>query len=211
MKPSEISKEIPWKLEGKSGSIERYVKNVDSEKGRQTIRLEVDSDGKPVKFSVTPGPTFLTKSFEIVDEIPLEQFHVEPKDGFVSHRIYQDTMRLQTGAKFSWSQFKASDDTTSFKLDGSTLFALVDPSEASSMNASAWLRSPNAKYKKVVISKGTTKTGFYDPIGDEIQKMTTSTPTFVLVNKDSVIIGLWLGFDPENPKAFEADIVKALG
>ena len=34
---------------------------------------------------------------------------------------------------------------------------------------------------------------------------------FILVDKDSTILGLWLGFDPETYKEFEADILKAIG
>ena len=209
--PNAIAPEVPWKLESKSGSIERYTKTVQSLRGPQVFKLEVDDQGKPVKFQSPEGIIYVTRSFEMVGEIPIEQFRVEPRDGFVCSRINLDQMTLQAGEKFGWSQYKAAPDVSNFTIGGNTLFAIIDPTEASSHNTETWLKTVNAKYKKVTISKGKANSGFFDPKGDEIRKLTTSTPTFVLVDKDSKIIGLWLGFDTENIKEFEADILKAIG
>ena len=209
--PNKVSGDVPWKLERKTGSIERYTKTVQSLQGPQTYKLEVDSNGKPVKYEMPSGLIFVTNSFELVDELPVTQFRVEPQPGFVSNRIVPDVMQLQSGRKFTWSQFKSAPDVRSFSLGGNTLFALVDPSEVSSANSRTWLNTPNSKFKKVTISIGNATSGFYDPNGAEVRKLSTSTPTFVMVDKNANILGLWLGFDPLGMKDFEADLIRSLG
>ena len=209
--PNDLIKSIPWKLEGKSGSIERYWKVAQSKDGPLTFRLEVDERGMPVKFEAPHDMIYVTKSFEIVDDIPLAKFRVEPKDGFVSKRVPTDQISLQTGEKFDYSKFKKAPDTTGFRLEGKTLFAIVDPNEPSSNNSLSWINQASPQYKKVRISIGKANSGFFDPTGDLVRRITTSTPMFILVDKDSTILGLWLGFDPETYKEFEADILKAIG
>jgi hypothetical protein len=209
--PDSIAKATPWKLESKSGSIERYSKTVQTQKGPQTFKLEVDESGKPVKFEAPGDIVYITKSFEIVDEIPITKFHFEPREGFICNRIQADLLNLQTGEKFDFSKFSSAPDAKAFRLEEKTLFAVVDPKEPSSKNALSWINKAGATYKKMTISVGDASSGFFDLTGDLIRKITTSTPMFILVDKDSTIIGLWLGFDPENTKGFESDILKAIG
>jgi hypothetical protein len=208
--PSVIAKGTPWKLEGKTGNVERYSKTVQSQEGPQTYKLEVNENGEPVSYVGTDETTYVAKSFQVVDELPLQQFRVEPKLGFLAYELPADLLMLQTGAKFDWSKFQAASDVRSFKPDGNTLFIFVDPSEPSSRNAMTWISSAGSGYKKVTITKGSSQTGFFDPSGEEIRKITSSTPLFVMVNKDLKIVGMWLGFDLAKTKQFEADIQLAL-
>ena len=99
---------------------------------------------------------------------------------------------------------------SNFKLDGDTLFAIVDPSEPTSANAISWIAKPGQGYRKVQVSKGQAATGFFDPKGTEVDKLTTTTPAFVLVGKDGTIKSLWLGFDPDGVSTFEKDIQAAI-
>jgi hypothetical protein len=208
--PVHLIPEQPWALENKKGNIERYTKTVQGGDGPQVFKLEITDKGVPVQFIVPSGISYIVKSFELVDDIPLEKFRVEPKEGFVSHRISPDLLTLETGMKFDWSKFKAANDVSQFKLDGNTMFVFVDPSEASSLSAMTWLRAPGAGYRKVTISKGSAVSGFFDPNGIEIAKVTTTTPKFVMVDKDAKVIGMWLGFDPESVAEFEKDVLSVL-
>jgi hypothetical protein len=209
--PLSIVPEAPWQLESKKGNIERYTKTLKGPDGAKTFKLEITDKGEPVQLIVPDDISYIVKSFELVDEIPLEKFRVEPKEGFVSHRVTPDLLMLETGLKFDWSKFKAASDVNGFKLEGNTMFVFVDPKEATSSNAAPWIKAPGIGYKKVTISKGTTSSGFYDPTGEEIDKLTTTTPTFVMVDKESKIIGMWLGFDRDGIFGFEKDIQMALG
>lgn len=209
--PNNLAKSIPWKLESSSGGVERYTKTISDQEGPKTFKLEVNDKGMPVQFIGPTGISYIVRKFELVDDIPMEKFRVEPKLGFIGRGIVQDMMMMQTGGKFDWSKFQAATDVSQFKLEGNTLFAIIDPNENTSKNASAWLKTPGKEYRKVTICKGKATSGFFDPTGQNIDKLTSSTPTFVLVNKDSMIIGLWLGFDATNTKDFEADILKAIG
>ena len=208
--PSVIAKGTPWKLDGKTGNVERYSKTIQSQEGPQTYKLEVNENGEPVLFVSADETSYVTKSFQIVDEIPLPPFRVEPKEGFLAHELPGDLLMLQTGAKFDWSKFQATNEVRGFKLDGNTLFVFVDPSEPSSRNAMAWINIAGAGYRKVTITKGSAQAGFFDPTGEEIRKITSSTPLFVMVDKDSKILGMWLGFDPAKTKEFDADIQKMI-
>lgn len=208
--PNKIVGEVPWKLESKMDGIERYTKTIRGAEGPQTFKLEISDQGKPIQF-ISPGDvSYIVKNFELIDEQPIEKFRVEPRLGFLSHRIVPDLVMLQTGGPFSWSKFKAASDLSSFKLEDITMFVLVDPAEMSSKNAIAWVKQPATGYRKVKVSKGTATSGFYDPTGKEIDQMTSSTPMFVMVGKDSKITAMWSGFDPDGVIQFEADIVKAL-
>ncbi len=209
--PNNIAKSIPWKLEGKSGGIERYSKTFHDSEGDKTLKLEVTDTGEPVQFTGPTEISYVVKKFEIVDNIPFEKFRVEPRSGFLARGVSRDLLTLQTGAIFDWSKFKAASDVSQFKLEGNTMFVFIDPNETTTKKASAWLNLPGKGYRKLTISVGQASSGFFDPSGLEIRKMTSSTPMFVMVNKDSKIIGMWLGFDPANTKDFEADILKALG
>jgi hypothetical protein len=209
--PKNIVSVVPWKLESKIGNIERYTKTVNGSDGPQTFKLEITDKGEPVQMIVPDGISYTVKHFELVDEIPIEKFRIEPKDGFVNHRIATDLMILETGMKFDWSKFQAASDVNQFKLEGNTMFVFIDPKEATSVNTASWIQSAGAGYRKVRVSKGIASSGFYDPKGEEIDKLTSSTPTFVMVGKDSKITGMWLGFDPESVPEFEKDIQAVIG
>ncbi len=208
--PVHLIPEQPWAFENKKGTIERYTKTVQGAEGPQTFKLEITDKGVPVQFIVPSGISYIVKSFELVDDIPLEKFRVEPKDGFVGHRISPDLITLETGMKFDWSKFEASNDVSQFKLDGNTMFVFVDPLEATSGNLTPWLKAPGSGFRKVTISKGSATSGFFDPKGLEIAKITTTTPSFVMVDKNAKIIGMWLGFDADNVAEFEKDIQSVL-
>ena len=209
--PNNIVKGVPWKLESKTGGIERYTKTIQDSQGDKTMKLEVTDKGEPVQFIGPTGISYIVKKFELVDEIPLDKFRVEPRSRFLARGVSRDLFMLQTGGMFDWSKFKAASDVRQFKLEGNTMFVFVDPNENTTKNASAWLKLPGKDYRKVTIAVGQATSGFFDPSGQEIRKLTSSTPTFVMVNKDLKIIGMWLGFDSENTKAFEDDIQVALG
>ncbi len=208
--PSKFASKTPWKLKGTTNGIETYTKTIESMMGPQTFTLMVKSDGTPYKF-IAPGDVeYEVTSFECQGEQPVEKFRVEPKEGFVCYRTATTDFHLVDGETFDWSKFQAADDVKSFKADGLTLFAIVDPNELSSQNALGWMKKPGSGYTKILISKGSAASGFYDPDGKLVDKLTTTTPSFALVNKDRKIIGLWMGFDPEGAAAFEADIKKAI-
>lgn len=207
--PKDFASNVKWQLKSNTGGIETYSKTIESQQGPMTFTLVVNSDGKPIKF-MSPGIEYEIKSFEYLDEQPLEKFRVEPKDGYVCVRIPVDTISLETGEKFTWTQFKASSDVSDFKPTGPTLFAIVDPKEPTSVRSLDWIKKVGNGYTKVQISKGDAQTGFVDPSGVEIDKITTTTPAFFLVDPDGTIKGMWLGFDAEGTLAFEADIQKAI-
>jgi hypothetical protein len=208
--PSNIVPEAPWKLESKANGIEHYTKTLNGMEGPQTFKLEISEKGEPIRFMVPNDISYEVKKFELVDEIPLEKFRVEPVEGFVSHRTVPDLVSLDTGGPFTWTKFRAASDVDHFKLEGLTMFIFVDPQEKSSVGATNWIKSAGVGYRKVTISKGAATSGFFDPSGQEIDKVTTSTPTFVLVDKSSKIVAMWLGFDPEKVAEFEKDIQNAL-
>lgn len=208
--PQLIAPAAAWTLENKKGNIERYTKTIQSSKGPQTFKLEITDAGVPSLYINPDGTTFKTNSFEIVDEIPESKFLIEPTPGFVNHRTATDTLMLDTGANFSWSAFKAAPDVSNFKLQGPTMFIFVDPKEQSSIAAMKWINTPGSGFRKVTVTSGNATSGFFDPSGQEIGKVTTSTPLFVLVDAQSKITGLWLGFDSERTSDFNKDIQSAL-
>jgi hypothetical protein len=205
MNPRKISPQEPWKLTKKENGIESYTKVIESREGNQVIKMDVDSDGKPIQFTAPGNIVFITKTLEYIPEPPLESFRVKPKDGFVSHRTQVDQIGPHNGSKFDWSKFKASPDVSQFKLKDSNLFAIVDPSEPTSQPVLTWMKK-SSSFQKIQVSKGTATTGFFDESGSEIEKLTTTTPFFLLVDKNAQIIGMWIGFDPSKVKEFEADI-----
>ena len=207
--PSKIVPVVKWSLESKKGGVERYTKTVQSKEGDQIFKLEITDKGVPILFAAN-DITYNIKSFELVDSIPLETFRVAPKDGFVNHRLQQDVMMIETGMKFDWSKFKAASDVSNFKLAGNTMFVFVDPKEGSSLNAMNWIKQSSPGYRRITISAGNAASGFYDPTGSEISKITSSTPTFVMVNKQGKITGMWLGFDRDNVAEYEKDIQAVL-
>lgn len=208
--PNKIVPEVPWKLESTKNGVERYTKTIRGADGPLTFKLEISDQGRPVQF-ISPGDvSYIVKRFEVIGEQPIEKFRVEPREGFLSHRVVPDLLMLQTGEPFGWAKFKTASDVSSFKLEGNTMFVLVDPAEMSSQNAVGWAKQPATGYRKVMVSKGNATSGFYDPTGKEIDQMTSSTPTFVMVGKDSKIMAMWSGFDPDDVTQFEMDIAKAL-
>lgn len=208
MNPRKISSEVPWKLEKKANGIESYIKVIESREGKQVIKMDIDADGKPIQFIAPGNIVFKTKSLEYISEPPLESFRVKPKDGFVNHRTQVDQIGPHNGAKFDWSKFQAAADVSNFKLKDANLFAIVNPSEPTSQPVLAWLKQ-SSSFQKVQVSKGKATSGFYDESGSEIEKITTTTPFFLLVDKKAQVIGMWIGFDPEKVKEFEADIALA--
>lgn len=208
--PNKFYKDTPWKLIKKVDGVESYSKEIQTLKGVDRYELYVDSHGKPLKFTAPGDATYQIKSFEIVDDIPMDKFRVEPREGFVAVRTQMDFLALGTGQKFSWSQFTAAPDVSPFRADGFTVFAFVDPTEPTSEGAIKWLSTAGKGYKKVSISRGQASSGFFDKSGVEFDKLTTSSPTFVLIDKDSKIIGMWQGFDPNAVAAFDKDIELAI-
>ncbi|MEI8283327.1 MAG: hypothetical protein WCG75_13040, partial [Armatimonadota bacterium] len=59
--PSVIVKGTPWKLDGKTGNVERYSKTIQSQDGPQTYKLEVNENGDPVAFVGADATTYVTK------------------------------------------------------------------------------------------------------------------------------------------------------
>lgn len=208
--PKDFAPEIKWASKGISGGIETYVKTVPTMAGPQDYTLMVNDQGRPVKFIAPGNVVYEIKNFEYMDEQPLEKFRIEPKDNYVCIRTQMDRFALQNGEKFDWSAFKASPDVNNFKLEGETLFVIVDPAEPSSKPAIQWSKKAGKGFTIVTISKGQATSGFFDPDGAQIDKMTTTTPTFALVGKDGMIKGLWQGFDPDGVPTFEGDIQRAI-
>lgn len=208
--PQKFAPKTPWKLKETINGVETYTKTIESMMGPQTFTLMVKTDGTPYKFIAPGDVVYEVTSFECSGELPVDQFRVEPKEGFVCYRTATTDFHLVDGETFDWTKFQAADNVKSFKADGLTLFAIVDPAESSSQNALTWLKKAGMGYAKVSISKGAATSGFFDSDGKLIDKLTMTTPAFALVNKDRKIIGLWMGFDPEGTAAFEADIKKAI-
>ena len=207
--PNDIFKGAKWVFKGKKGNEETYSKVVATAMGNEEYALVVNDKGFPVKFS-SPAFVFETKSFEYLDEQPISKFLIEPRDGDVCIRTTSDRFSLENGKKFDISQLQASPDSQNFKFDGEILFGIINPQEPTSQNAIGWLHKAGAGYRKVSISRGKATTGLYDPTGSIVDKMTTTTPTFVLVGKDGKVQGLWMGFDSAGVAEFEKDIQKAI-
>jgi hypothetical protein len=90
------------------------------------------------------------------------------------------------------------------------MFVLVDPLDPTSFGAIKWMKSAGSRFRKIAVSKGNALSGFYDPTGAEIDKLTSTTPMFVMVDKSSKITAMWFGFDSAKIPEFEKDIQTAL-
>ncbi|MBS1727416.1 MAG: hypothetical protein JST51_11900 [Armatimonadetes bacterium] len=207
--PKDFAPNKKWELKSKKDGVETYSKTVDSVSGPQTFTMKVGTDGMPKSFE-GPGVVYEVKKFEYVDEQPIEKFRISPADGFVCIRVPVDHIPLETGQKFDWSGFKAASDVQGFSPKGPTMFAIVDPKEPTSARAMDWIRKAGQGYTKVMVSKGEASSGFYDPTGEVVDKITTTTPLFLMVSPDGTVKAMWLGFDADGIPAFEADIQKAL-
>lgn len=204
-----VSPEAPWKLLSNKGGVESYEKKVDSQEGPVVYHLDVKSDGTLIRYVAPGGVSFDVQKFEYLSEQPIDKFRFEAKEGYVSTRTATDTFTLTYGQKFDFSKFKSAAGTSEPK-GPYTLVALLDPAEPTSTRASAWLAKAGVGYEKVTVSKGQSSTGYFDPNGAVIDKLTTTTPTFLLLNKNRVIVGMWMGYDANRDAELEKDIKTAM-
>lgn len=207
---SKLDAGSPWKVIDSKNGNQTWEKKIEGMEGPQIFRLTLTSQGKPVHFSAPGDLEFDIVNFEYLGEQPIEKFKFAPPDGYVSIRVPYDSFLINYGMKFDTSHLKSNPDVSHLKLEGYTLFAIVDPSEPSSAGAVAWASKSHSEYKTISITKGTAAHGFYDPDGNAIAQITGITPTFVMVDKTGTVVALWAGWDSANPSGFEKDVLASI-
>ena len=174
--------------------------------GPLELRLLVDPQGRPVRFSAGPRAWRVT-AFDPGTADPAA-FRLELPLGYVPYALPEMPAPLAIGEAaplVGWRKGGRTVDLNEPRRGKPRLLAVLD-AERPSRVARPFLIELGRTVPVFLIEKG----GVEDPTGALLKRLSPSgTPMFYLVGPDGTVRKLWLGFDPAKGKAWIAEVREA--
>lgn len=191
-----------WKREPDVDGNEKYSKTWDSGMGAMLhIEIVVAKDGRIVSYLSPSNALYTFKKLERLDQIPIEEFQIEPKEGAICFRTEAKIPSIVTGIPLRMETF----DKGANLIEGYCLIVAYDAEAYDATALKKWLSAYPAKGQKLLCTRGPGS----DPLSctpDSFDETFSSSPTIILTNAEHKIVGLWMGFDPAQTKEMETEI-----
>jgi hypothetical protein len=191
------------------GNGEQWATEIDGQQGPIDIVMKLSKDGDLEEFRFDQDEVKIIK-FEYLDDLAISEFKVDIPDGYTAHTNVVEPIMVRPGSKFDASQFTAKGKYAGYRHNGFTVYAFIDPTEASSAFANKWATGVGTKYNRVPVIYGDAKDGLCDVEKALLYNIVPSTPFFLLVNPQGVVVGLWNGLNAASEPTMEREIREIL-
>ncbi len=181
---------------------------VTTQNGPLELRLVVDPQGKPVRFSrVGVGGSTAWRLTSFADVAPtLAPFQVVPTAGYVPYALPDLPTPLAIGETVpltGWRQDGKAVDLGAIQRGKPRLLAVLGDDSPPSRAAEPFLKDLGKNLPVFVIGPG----GITDPSGTRLRRLSPpGAPMFYLVGADGKVLKLWFGFEAAKGAAWEGEV-----
>ncbi|HLO99472.1 MAG TPA: hypothetical protein VK171_12830, partial [Fimbriimonas sp.] len=194
-----------WKREPDVDGHEKYSQDWESMAGKMHVELVVSKDGNAVSYLAPSKVLYKFKSIELVDDIPITEFKIDPPEGFVCFRVDGKMPKLMIGMPLDEAMFSKGSD----KIEAHSFIAMYDPEVYDATALKTWFNKFEPRAKRLIGTRGeSTEALSISP--EKFDSVFSSSPTLILTNEKGIIVGLWMGFDPAETKEMELEIRQLL-
>jgi hypothetical protein len=201
--------EKKWRRKPGQDGASVYTAIMEDSRGPSSeVSVEIDSGGTLKSFVTARGIKVNIKSVKFNESVTKETFAHNIPEGYTEYAFVHEIPTIPIGTVLPLKKFSVEGPVGS----GASLICVLDPNEPPCKAVVPWLVRTESRYTKTPLWVGgmpTGSQGYSDP-QRLMDSLTEAYPTFLLIDDRQTVLAIWHGFDPEKPREFEADIVKAL-